>query len=194
MRCNSTRLEGEAAFGDGQPLGAGKRWGRELRDPGAGEVRGCDEASRARPGLGCLFLVVAVLALGLSQAEAAYRLTFRKGTSIEVQSYEELGDAIWYQRCGRTVVVPKANLSAVEEAVRLPLSAPPTPAPRAPSTAPPNVTQGFQETSRPPLNPPAASPPPGGCDRNGAGRPLRPARPGAFPTNEAVRANVSPAG
>jgi hypothetical protein len=35
----------------------------------AGDVRGCDEASTARPRLGCLFLAVAKLAVGLSQVE-----------------------------------------------------------------------------------------------------------------------------
>ena len=146
------------------------------------------------PSLACLFLVVATLALGLSQAEAAYRLTFQHGTRIEVQSYEDRGDAIRYQRYGGTVVGPMANVSAREEAVHLPPPTPPASAPRAPSATPPNVMQGFQETSRPPVNPPAVSPSAGGCERNGAGRPLRPARPGAFSTNEAVRANVSPAG
>ena len=108
------------------------------------------------PGVpGCLCVAVALLALGLSQAEAAYRLTLQNGTSVEVQSYEDLGDAIRYPRLGGTVVVPKANVSAVEEAVHLPPPTPPAPAPRAPSVALPKVIQGFQETSRPPVNPPA---------------------------------------
>ena len=94
-------------------LGAGKRWGRELTDPLIGEVRGCDEASMAWPGLGCLFVAVATLALGLSQAEATYRLTFQNGTSVDVQSFEDLGDAIRYQRYGGTVVVPKAHLTTI---------------------------------------------------------------------------------
>ena len=106
-----------------------------------------------RFGLGCLILAVALLTLGLSQAEAAYRLTFQNGTSVEVQSYEDLGDAIRYQRSGGRVVVPKANVSAIEEAVHLPPPTPPGPAPRAPSAGPPNATQGFRETSRPPVNP-----------------------------------------
>jgi hypothetical protein len=111
-------------------------------------VRGCDEASRARPGLGCLLLVVAVLALGLSQAEAAYRLTSQNGTSIEVQSSEDVGDAIRYRRSAGTAVIPMANVFAIEEAVHLPPPTPPASAPRAPLATPPNVTQGFNEAVR----------------------------------------------
>ena len=114
---------------------------------------------RAGRGLWILSLGAASLMLGLSQAEAAYRLTFQNGTSVEVQSYEDLGDTIRYQRYGGTVVVPKANVSAIEEAVHLPPPTPLAPAPRAPAAAPPNVTQGIQETSRPPVNSPALSPP-----------------------------------
>ena len=114
---------------------------------------------RVGRGLWVLALITASLMLGLSQAEAAYRLTFQNGTSVEVQSYEDLGDAIRYQRYGGTVVIPRANVSAIEEAVHLPPPTPPAPAPRAPSAAPPNVTQGFRETSRPPVNPLASSPP-----------------------------------
>ena len=53
-----------------------------------------------RVGLGCLILAGALLVLGFSPAEAAYRLTFQNGTSVEVQSYEDLGDAIRYSRLG----------------------------------------------------------------------------------------------
>jgi very-short-patch-repair endonuclease len=100
-----------------------------------------------------------MLALGLSQAEAAYRLTFQNGTSVEVQSYEDLGDAIRYPRLGGVVVVPKSIVSAIEEAVHLPPPTPSASTPRAPSAVSPNVIQGFQETSRPPVNPPVSSPP-----------------------------------
>jgi hypothetical protein len=114
-----------------KPLGSGERRRTALADPGAGEVRGCLEASRRRPGLGCLLLVVAMLALGLSQVEAAYRLTFQNGTSVEVQWYEDLGDAIRYPRLGGVVVLPKSSVSAIEEAVHLP---PPSSLSTAPST------------------------------------------------------------
>ena len=57
------------------------------------------------------------LRVSVSRAQAA-------AASIEVQSYEDLGDAIWYLRLGGTVVVPRSSLSTIEEAVHL---QPPTP-------------------------------------------------------------------
>jgi hypothetical protein len=103
----------------------------------------------ARPGLGCLVLAVAMLVLGLSQAEVAYRLTFQNGTGLEVQSYEDLGDGIRHQRYGGTVVVPRANVSAIGEAVHLPPPTPPAAASRAPSAAPSNITQGIHSGDLP---------------------------------------------
>ena len=41
-------------------------------------------------------LAIALLLLGCVGADAVYRLTFQNGTSIEVRSYDDLGDAIRY--------------------------------------------------------------------------------------------------
>jgi hypothetical protein len=75
-----------------------------------------------------LLLLIIPLLLVCSAAEAAYRLTFQNGTSVEVQAYEDLGDAIRYPRLGGVVVVPKSSVSTIEEAVHFP---PPTVLPTA---------------------------------------------------------------
>ncbi|HSB80162.1 MAG TPA: hypothetical protein VLM91_15380 [Candidatus Methylomirabilis sp.] len=86
----------------------------------------------ARLGLGCLVLVLAVLTLGLSRAEVAYRLTCQNGN-------------------GGTIAIPMANRSAEEEAVHLPPPTPPGPTSLAPSAVPANATQGVHETVRLPV-------------------------------------------
>ena len=92
------------------------------------------------------------LLLGFSQAEAAYRLTFRNGTSVEVISYEDLGESISYQRFGGTVTVPREQVTAIQE---LP-PAPSAPTPPAPHPQPPS---GVPSPSGPAVNPPPSSPP-----------------------------------
>ncbi len=76
-------------------------------------------------GLRVRLFTVFLLLLSFTGPDAAYRLTFQNGTSIEVRTYEDLGDAIRYPRFGGTVTTPKANLSSIEEVQ----SAPTTPAP-----------------------------------------------------------------
>ena len=78
-------------------------------------------------------LAVTLLLCGAAEANAAYRLVFQNGTSVEVRSYEDLGASIRYPRLGGIVVVPKSSLSSIEEAVHLP---PPTP---PPSTTPKTI-------------------------------------------------------
>jgi hypothetical protein len=48
-------------------------------------------------------------------AESAYRLYFRNGTTIDVESYVERGDSISYQRFGGTITVPKTTLARIED-------------------------------------------------------------------------------
>jgi len=55
-----------------------------------------------------------LLLLGFKAADAAYRIVFQNGTSLEVQLYEDLGDAIRYQRYEGTVVVPKAHVTTIQ--------------------------------------------------------------------------------
>lgn len=126
----------------------------------AGERRGCIEASRAVPGFGWLVFVIAVLALGILQGEAAYRLTFQNGTSVEVQWYEDQGDAIRYPRLGGVVVVPKSSVAAIEEAVHLPppsslVTPPSTSRPAAPEPRrddrPSSAVQAMPEVALPPI-------------------------------------------
>jgi hypothetical protein len=89
------------------------------------------------PQRGCLALALFFLFLSAPASDAAYRLTFKNGTSVEVSTYEDLGDSVRYPRLGGTVVVPKASLSAIEEAVHLPAPSPPVKpaAPPAPASA-----------------------------------------------------------
>jgi hypothetical protein len=93
---------------------------------------------RAGSRLGLALLAVALLLFGFSEADAAYRLTFQNGTSVEVRSYEDLGDSIRYPRLGGVVVVPKSSVTAIEEAMHLPS---PAELPTAPSTPPPLVPE-----------------------------------------------------
>lgn len=94
-------------------------------------------ARQERKTWGRLGALVAILAIvgPPAVADAAYRLTFQNGTSIEVQGYEDLGDDIRYPRLGGVVVVPKSTVSAIEEAVHLP----------SPSTLPTPSRAGSQE-------------------------------------------------
>ena len=85
-----------------------------------------------------LLLLIIPLLLVCSAAEAAYRLTFQNGTSVEVQAYEDLGDAIRYPRLGGVVVVPKSSVSTIEEAVHFP---PPTVLPSAPAVSRPGAPE-----------------------------------------------------
>jgi hypothetical protein len=106
------------------------------------------------PQTGCLALALLFLFLAPPPSDAAYRLTFKNGTSIEVQSYEDLGDSVRYPRLGGTVVVPKASLSAIEEAVYLPAPTPPAKPAAPPAPAP------LAQTVRPESPAPARHEPP----------------------------------
>ena len=83
-------------------------------------------------------LALVLLLVPCAGAEAAYRLTFQNGTSVEVQAYEDLGDAIRYPRLGGVVVVPKSSVSTIEEAVHFP---PPTVLPTAPAVSRPGAPE-----------------------------------------------------
>lgn len=96
---------------------------------------------------------IALLSVSWPSAEAAYRLSFRNGTNVEVSSYEDLGEAVRYPRLGGTVTVPKAHLLGIEEVSHLP--APEKPAPQRPAAP-----------SRPV---PSASPPPAHATPRAAG-------------------------
>jgi Protein of unknown function (DUF2726) len=111
-------------------------------------------------------LTVVLLMAGIPEADAAYRLTFQNGTSLEVQSYEDLGEAIRYQRYGGTVTVPKAHVTAIQEVH----SAPPalTPPGTPPRLAP--VPSPTSPRSPPPAVAPAARMAPPGAAR---GAPVR---------------------
>ncbi len=100
----------------------------------------------------CLLFLPILLLLGHNPADAAYRLVFQNGTSVEVKSYEDLGDSISYERFGGTVEVPRAQVTAIQE---LPPS-PPAPTPPAPH---PQPSSGAPSPSGPALNPPPSSPP-----------------------------------
>jgi very-short-patch-repair endonuclease len=108
--------------------------------------------SRVVRGLCSLFLAVVLFAYGSVKADAAYRMVFKNGTSVEVRSYEDLGDSIRYPRLGGTVTVPKANLSSIEEVP----SPPPNPAPPAatpklpPAAAPFSQNRSYQSVETPP--------------------------------------------
>lgn len=104
-------------------------------------------------------LALAATLFGCAEADAAYRLVFQNGTSLEVQSYEDLGEAIRYQRYGGSVVVSKAQVTMIQE-VPSPATAPFPPAPRTPTAPSPRMNQGYPEPSRPAVNLPAASPSP----------------------------------
>jgi len=49
-----------------------------------------------------------------SEAEPAYRLHFRNGSTVKVDSYQDNGDSISYSRFGGIIVVPKAELAVIE--------------------------------------------------------------------------------
>ena len=91
-----------------------------------------------RQSLHVLLLLGIPLLLVCSAADAAYRLTFQNGTSVEVQAYEDLGDAIRYPRLGGVVVVPKSSVSTIEEAVHFP---PPSVLPTAPAVSRPGAPE-----------------------------------------------------
>ncbi|HEX7550916.1 MAG TPA: DUF2726 domain-containing protein [Candidatus Methylomirabilis sp.] len=126
---------------------------------------------------GVRFLLVATLVLGgVSEVEAAYRLVFQNGSTFEVPSYEDLGDAIRYQRHGGSVVVPKASLAAIT-AVPDPAPLPSVLTPRPAPVTPPAVVQYPEQGSRPPATFPGAAPSPAP-----ASAPARPA-PGHAPNS-----------
>jgi hypothetical protein len=64
-----------------------------------------------------LFLVMAasILLFWLEYSDAAYRLHFPNGTTIKVESYEDLGESIRYERFGGAVTVPKTSISTIED-------------------------------------------------------------------------------
>jgi len=102
---------------------------------------------------------IALLSVGWLSAEAAYRLSFKNGTSVEVSSYEDLGDAVRYPRLGGTVTVPKAHLLGIEEAVHLPGPEKPTPQ-RPPAPSPPGpLFKPEPPAPPPPTRPPVTLPP-----------------------------------
>jgi hypothetical protein len=70
-----------------------------------------------------LIMVTVSLGMAAPAVDAAYRLTFRNGTSVQVQSYEEGGEALRYPRYGGMVTVPRTDVTAIQEV------SPPTPPP-----------------------------------------------------------------
>lgn len=66
-----------------------------------------------RLGVG-LFLGLIFLPSWSSKAEPAYRLHFRNGSTVKVDSYQDIGDSISYSRFGGIIVVPKAELAVIE--------------------------------------------------------------------------------
>jgi len=105
-------------------------------------------------------LVAAALVMGgVSEVGAAYRLLFQNGYTIEVSSYEDLGEAIRYQRHGGSVVVPKTNLASITE-VPDPAPPPSVLTPRPAPVTPPPVMQSPGQGSRSPATLPGAPPPP----------------------------------
>ena len=106
---------------------------------------------------GWVLLAAALMMGGVSEVEAAYRLVFQNGSTIEVPSYEDLGEAIRYQRHGGSVVVPKASLAAVTE-VPDPALPPSVLTPRPAPVTPPAGVQSQGQGSRPPATFPGAAP------------------------------------
>ncbi len=99
-------------------------------------------------------LAVTLLVFGSTEADAAYRLVFQNGTSVEVRSYEDLGDSLRYPRFNGTVTVPKANLSSIQEVP----AAPPNPSPATTPQLPP-IPAPLSQTRQSPsveASPPAA--------------------------------------
>ena len=85
-------------------------------------LRGRRVSGRSRPARGTLHtalwnLIFMAVSLGIapSGVDAAYRLTFQNGTSVEVQGYEDVGDAIRYPRYGGMVTVPRTDVTAIRE-------------------------------------------------------------------------------
>ena len=83
-------------------------------------------------------------------AESAYRLRFRNGTTIEVESYQDQGDTISYSRHGGVITIAKTQMLAIEN---LTPSAAPSP-PNISFTVPPI-------SSSPSAADPSPSPPSG---------------------------------
>jgi len=115
-----------------------------------------------------LILLGSALGIGVSEAGAAYRLTFQNGTSVEVQGYEDLGEAIRYPRYGGTVTVPKSQVTAIEEVAPKPAPVtPPMPAPRVvPSPAPTDRPGQAAPAVSAPRVPAPSAPPPGSARVN----------------------------
>lgn len=118
-----------------------------------------------------LLVAAAGVALWLSHADAAYRLSFKNGTSVEVSSYEDLGEVIRYPRFGGTVAVPRADVVAIEEATHFP---PPT---------------SLGPSSRPASNLPAGPVPPRPSGRVASASPPT-ERPG--PVNKPPQLHIDP--
>ncbi len=106
---------------------------------------------------GLWVLLIAALGLGgVSEAEAAYRLVFQNGSTIEVPSYEDLGEAIRYQRNGGSLVVPKASLASITEVpdpVPPPSVLTPQPVPVSPSAGVQSPGQGSRLPAPAPARP-----------------------------------------
>ncbi len=83
-----------------------------------------------------LLLVLLLWMWWSADAEAAFRLHFRDGTSIDVPSYTDNGDSITYLRFGGEITIPKSSLSRIEDLN------PPTPPPA--STSSKGSSQGWQ--------------------------------------------------
>jgi Protein of unknown function (DUF2726) len=81
-------------------------------------------------------VALGLLAIGSPCADAAFRLTFRNGTSVEVSAFEDLGDVIRYPRFGGTVTVLRADIVAIEEASHFPAPTSPAPLSRPASNLP----------------------------------------------------------
>lgn len=129
-------------------------------------------------------VLAAALSLGgVGQVEAAYRVVLQDGSSFEVRTIEDLGDAIRYQRLGGTMVVPKGNVVSITEVpdppppAPPPAARPPVPSPLAPSTgqgpaihppAVPGVSASRPEHEAAPRFPPAVKAPDGTAMVSGA--------------------------
>ena len=95
-----------------------------------------------------LILVGYTLGSGVLEVSAAYRLTFQNGTSVKVQGYEDLGDAIRYPRYGGTVTVAKSQVTAIQEVG-------PNPAPTE-RPGPPAAAVSTPRVAAPPMPPPGS--------------------------------------
>ena len=103
-----------------------------------------------------ILLIAALVMGGVSEGEGAYRLVFQNGSAFEVSAYEDLGEAIRFQRHGGSIVVPKASLASVTEVPDPPPSSS-TPTPRPVPATPPAGVQYPGQGSFPPASLPGVA-------------------------------------